>query len=80
MGWDKQDDKPAKAQIGETCTSDKSAVFLTLKKMFGQEQAEKSIPQTPCDSGLKCDCVVTKGTHELGTWETGTRKCVHSSS
>ena len=80
MGWDKKGDKPEPAMIGETCTTGKSAYFLAIKKALGQAKAEEMVPQTPCDSGLRCDCVVTTGTHELGTWETRKCKCVNSSS
>merc|ERR1719295_90786 len=53
-------------------------MFLRIKEAMGQEYAEEKVPQTPCDSGLKCDCVETKGTHEHGTWKTRTCKCVQA--
>ena len=77
-GWPKRDNKPKIANLGESCTDGKGDMFLRVKEAMGQAFAEDKVPQTPCGSNLKCDCVETKGTHELGTWKTRTCKCVEA--
>ena len=61
--------------IGEGCSSE-SKMFSNLVKMVGQQKAEKMMPQKTCDSGLECDCDVTKGDHLTSK----TCRCVDSFS